>query len=137
MTMKPRVGNPTTSKRVKRLEAAPGKFIQSKPTDTPTAGTFNLIPNGDGNYRIVHRLHQPLERLNRDTAPLIGRGLDYRTLLRLGTAEPPFIKILRASPATTLLDTASLDAHLKAVAADPWFWEHAANIERYRRALGC
>lgn len=85
-----------------------------------------------------HRSELPAgrKRLLLDEAGYNAIGLSVATCKRHTTIrrlqESGFIKIAWVAPRIGLLDLDSWDEHVRQVEADPWFWEDAGRLDRYR-----
>lgn len=112
------------------IEVGPGQVaakVVPLPADAaPQVGVYHWQPVGDGTYRPVARIHDAYLSL---PAAAKAFGLDTpdrggeRLLMRLIAAR--FITGRKVSPGRWQVNLHSLSDHLRAVEADPDFWNEA------------
>lgn len=114
------------------IEITPGEFRECKVARgaLPRHGYISLMRLADGNYMQVLNSWGETVRLTEDLLRQLGIDISPDTLRRLMNGD--FVRWTRPAPNTTLLDLASLHAHLEAC-RDPDFWTEE-RVRKYRDA---
>jgi hypothetical protein len=109
-----------------------GKVIDAEALQlaVPTVGIFRWTPAGDGTFRPKVLIQETMIR-----AVVLARlvEMDQKAMHRLAAAG--FVRWDRPTPNNLRISVESWLEHQAKVQADPWFWEKAANRNRFSEAL--
>ena len=112
------------------VEMAPGEHVVEVPPEVvPKIVVADLVPAGDGTYRLVARrreLYIPLA----EAAKLV--RFEYRSMLRL--VRGGFLESDRPTPNSIRISLASWFEHQERVRRDPEFWS-GKNLARFQATL--
>lgn len=104
----------------RQVRIAPNHKVADLPhEDVPTIAFGDWLPQGDGTYRPVMRIHAQQVRLSPDTHRTLGLGIAYNTLKRLIRAG--FISGARITPSCYVFNLQSYYDHIERC-KDIEFW---------------
>lgn len=122
-----------------RVEVAPGRtFAPVSPEYVPTLAIAELVPAGDGTFRMMARICPRQFSCSAKNLRRLGIDISAQTMRRLINAG--FVRGGKTTPNLYLFDYYSYLEHEKA-ASDPEFWDQTqpgqkfTNLERFRQAL--
>jgi hypothetical protein len=110
----------SAAKRV-MVQIAPNRFAAgNRDKPPPEMVLCNVVPNGDGLYRLEPRTWERFERVNSDLSRKLGLGGRTDTLRRL--IRGGFVGGARVAPKLYTLNLESYWAHYERCAEDPNYW---------------
>lgn len=121
------------------VEVVPGKkFVPLPITAVPPVAIAELVPAGDGTYRVVARICPQWFTCQSANLRKLGIGISGTSMLRLIRAG--FVDGQQTTPQVHQFDYYSYQGHMQR-AADPEFWDRTeagyrkTNRQRYREVL--
>jgi hypothetical protein len=122
------------------VELVPGKtFVPVSPSSVETIALAELVPAGDGTFRMVARVCPRCFTLTPTNLKRLGIAISVRGMRRL--IDAGFVKGEAITPGVRQFDYFDYRRHEAAVASDPEFWvrkqtgQSFTNRDRYRQAL--
>lgn len=119
------------------IEVAPGEtYVDLSPDQAPRIAVADWIPQGDGTFKAVARIHEKEIKLTEETLRQLGIGVDIKTLRRLILGG--FVRGQRVSPRGWTFFLQSYIEHRNLCLADPDFWspDHpAGHYHRYVKTV--
>lgn len=123
-----------------KVELVPGKtFVSVQPAAVESVAVTELVPAGDGTFRVVARVCPRWFTVTPGNLKKLGIAISVRGLTRL--IDGGFVLGMAVTPGVRQFDYFDYRRHEAAVAEDPEFWDRVepgrkfTNRERYRQAI--
>ena len=116
----------------KMIPVAPGRYVSQRGEPAPDFTFARWSRRPDGQYELLPE-ETHMIRLTGSVIRMLGFNERADTIFRLARAG--FVEVVKVAPQTMLLNLDSWWNHVRRCAEDPEFWNNAANLEEYRKAL--
>jgi hypothetical protein len=121
-------------KRPRLVEIAPSRFARVNGNFTPEEMVMcDVVPNGDGSYRLVPRTWERYERVTSALCRKLGLGERTDTLRRL--IRGGFVAGARVAPSVYTINLTSYWKHYERCAEDADYWATAKVRAEYWTAI--
>jgi hypothetical protein len=115
------------------VQVAPNRFVSKSADNPPEMVLCNVVPNGDGLFRLEPRTWERFERVDSGLSRKLGLGGRTDTLRRL--IRGGFVGGARVAPKLYTVNLDSYWAHYERCAEDPGYWSNPKVRAEYWTAI--